>query len=113
MHIWGTHKTGDIRQTDIRHTGVCIELLPTKKEINFIIFLLQSSFWQSRSFALMDFYADPLGEPGEKCGDINFGIDYDFPTQTFKLKIIQVRQDNFYSKKKRYICRARTWQPVI
>ena len=40
----------------------------------------------------MNLYADPKGEPSEKCGDIQFGIDYDFPTQTFKLKIIQVMQ---------------------
>ena len=26
----------------------------------------------------------------EKCGEINFGLDYDFATQTLKLKIIQV-----------------------
>ena len=26
----------------------------------------------------------------EKCGEINFGLDYDFSTQTLKLKIIQV-----------------------
>ena len=25
----------------------------------------------------------------EKCGEINFGLDYDFATQTLKLKIIQ------------------------
>jgi hypothetical protein len=93
MHIWWTHKKGAIRQTDFRHTGVCIELLRNLKGnfINLIVFLLPASFWQSRSFTLMDLYADPQGETGEKCGDINFGIDYDFPTQTFKLKLIQVR----------------------
>ena len=31
------------------------------------------------------------GEPTEKCGDLNFGLEYDFATQTLKLKIIQVR----------------------
>ena len=25
-----------------------------------------------------------------KCGDINFGLEYDFPSETLKLKIIQV-----------------------
>ena len=30
------------------------------------------------------------GEPSEKCGEINFSLDYDFNTQTLKLKIIQV-----------------------
>ena len=29
----------------------------------------------------------------EKCGEINFGLDYDFATQTLKLKIIQVDHD--------------------
>ena len=38
----------------------------------------------------MDLSSDQQGEPSEKCGDINFGIDYDFTTQTLKLKIIQV-----------------------
>jgi hypothetical protein len=31
------------------------------------------------------------GEPSEKCGEINFSLDYDFNTQTLKLKIIQVQ----------------------
>jgi hypothetical protein len=31
------------------------------------------------------------GEPSEKCGELNFGLDYDFSTQTLKLKIIQVK----------------------
>ena len=39
---------------------------------------------------MLDLYGDQQGEPSEKYGDINFGIDYDFPTQTLKLKIIQV-----------------------
>jgi hypothetical protein len=30
------------------------------------------------------------GEPSEKCGELNFALDYDFPTQTLKLKLIQV-----------------------
>ena len=30
------------------------------------------------------------GEPSEKCGELNFGLEYDFATQTLKLKIIQV-----------------------
>lgn len=29
------------------------------------------------------------GEPSERCGEINFGLEYDFGTQTLKLKIIQ------------------------
>ena len=35
---------------------------------------------------------DMYGADGndEKCGEINFGLDYDFATQTLKLKIIQV-----------------------
>ena len=37
----------------------------------------------------MDMYLDQ-GEPSEKCGDLNFGLEYDFATQTLKLKIIQV-----------------------
>jgi len=37
----------------------------------------------------MDMYADQKGDPSERCGDINFGMEYDFPTQTLKLKIIQ------------------------
>ena len=31
----------------------------------------------------------------EKCGEINFGLDYDFSTQTLKLKIIQVHIGSF------------------
>lgn len=36
-------------------------------------------------------YTDPQGDgvSGERCGDINFSIDYDFTSQTLKLKIIQ------------------------
>ena len=30
------------------------------------------------------------GEPSEKCGEINFSLDYDFNTQTLRLKLIQV-----------------------
>ena len=32
----------------------------------------------------------------EKCGEINFGLDYDFSTQTLKLKIIQVEHLSIY-----------------
>ena len=32
----------------------------------------------------------------EKCGEINFGLDYDFATQTLKLKIIQVNSRKEY-----------------
>ena len=38
----------------------------------------------------MDMYMDQ-GEPSEKCGELNFGLEYDFATQTLKLKIIQVK----------------------
>jgi len=48
------------------------------------------AFWQNRSISLMDMYLDQ-GEPSEKCGDLNFGLEYDFATQTLKLKIIQGR----------------------
>jgi len=34
-------------------------------------------------------YADQ-GDPSEKCGDLNFSLEYDYATQTLKLKIIQV-----------------------
>ena len=37
------------------------------------------------------------GEPSEKCGELNFGLEYDFATQTLKLKIIQVKK-HFGSK---------------
>ena len=36
----------------------------------------------------MDMYGTDGND--EKCGEINFGLDYDFSTQTLKLKIIQV-----------------------
>lgn len=51
---------------------------------------LQLAFWQNRSISLVDMYTDQ-GEPSEKCGEINFALDYDFPSQTLKLKLIQVR----------------------
>ena len=38
------------------------------------------------------------GEPSEKCGELNFGLEYDFATQTLKLKIIQVKKKHFGSK---------------
>jgi len=47
------------------------------------------SFWQNRSFTLLNLYTDQLGEPSERCGDINFSVEYEYPTQTLKLKIIQ------------------------
>jgi hypothetical protein len=46
------------------------------------------------------------GEPTEKCGELHFGLDYDFATQTLKLKIIQVTKEklllllNFKENKK-------------
>jgi len=45
------------------------------------------SFWNNRSISLMDMYGADGND--EKCGEINFGLDYDFATQTLKLKIIQ------------------------
>ena len=51
----------------------------------------QLSFWQNRSISLVDMYTDQ-GEPSEKCGDLNFSLEYDYATQTLKLKIIQVSQ---------------------
>ena len=52
--------------------------------------VFQFSFWQNRSFTLLSLYTD-MGEPSERCGDINFGVEYEYPSQTLKLKIIQVR----------------------
>lgn len=40
--------------------------------------------------SLVDMYTD-TGDPTEKCGELNFALDYDFATQTLKLKMIQVR----------------------
>ncbi|XP_023327507.1 synaptotagmin-2 [Eurytemora carolleeae] len=48
------------------------------------------AFWQQRSMTLLELYTDQ-GEPSEKCGDLNFSLDYDFNTQTLRLKIIQGR----------------------
>ncbi len=42
--------------------------------------------------SLVDMYLDQ-GEPSEKCGEIHFGLEYDFGTQTLKLKIIQVNRN--------------------
>jgi hypothetical protein len=33
------------------------------------------------------------GDPSEKCGELNFSLEYDYATQTLKLKIIQVIKD--------------------
>ncbi len=49
----------------------------------------QLAFWASRSMSLVDMYTDQ-GDPSEKCGELNFSLDYDFATQTLKLKMIQV-----------------------
>ena len=38
----------------------------------------------------MNIYSDQQDRPSSKCGDINFGLDYDYSSQTLKLKIIQV-----------------------
>ncbi|XP_059080048.1 synaptotagmin-7-like isoform X2 [Tigriopus californicus] len=48
------------------------------------------AFFNNRSISLVDMYTD-MGEPTEKCGELNFGLEYDFATQTLKLKIIQAR----------------------
>ena len=48
--------------------------------------VFQFSFWQNRSFTLLSLYTD-MGEPSERCGDINFGVEYEYPSQTLKLKI--------------------------
>jgi len=48
------------------------------------------AFWQNRSISLVDMYLDQ-GDPSEKCGELNFGLEYDFATQTLKLKINQGR----------------------
>ena len=53
--------------------------------------IFQLSFLQNRSFTLLSLYSDQAGEPSEKCGDLNFNIEYEYPTQTLKLKIIQVQ----------------------
>ncbi|XP_071744567.1 synaptotagmin-7 isoform X2 [Lepeophtheirus salmonis] len=48
------------------------------------------AFFQNRSISLVDMYTDQ-GEPSEKCGEINFSLDYDFSSQTLKLKITQAK----------------------
>jgi len=65
------------------------------------LFSFKLSSWQSRSLSLVEMYLDQ-GEPTEKCGEIHFGLDYDFTTQTLKLKIIQVI---FRSLEKQYVAR--------
>ena len=59
-------------------------------------------------------YKDQQGDPSEKCGDIHFGLNYDFSKQTLKLKIIEVMQVGLNSEVMRNVSyvRARTWQPV-
>ena len=56
------------------------------------------AFWHNRSISLMDMYMND-GEPSEKCGDLNFGLEYDFATQTLKLKIIRVPHKIHFFKK--------------
>ena len=51
---------------------------------------LTTSYKQALSFQYYTPFSD--GEPSEKCGEINFSLDYDFQTQTLKLKIIQVKE---------------------
>jgi hypothetical protein len=51
---------------------------------------LQLAFWNNRSISLIDMYTEQ-GDPSEKCGELNFALDYDFASQTLKLKMIQVR----------------------
>ena len=36
------------------------------------------------------YFTKVLIKPSERCGDINFSVEYEYPTQTLKLKIIQV-----------------------
>ena len=36
------------------------------------------------------------GDPSEKCGELNFGLEYDFATQTLKLKINQVSTNSYF-----------------
>ena len=59
----------------------------------FLHSLPQLAFWQNRSISLVDMYLDQ-GDPSEKCGELNFGLEYDFATQTLKLKINQVSKNN-------------------
>ena len=56
---------------------------------SYALTLLQFSFWNNRSMSLVDMYIE-TGDPSEKCGELNFSLDYDFATQTLKLKMIQV-----------------------
>ena len=55
----------------------------------FLFYFFQLAFWQARSISLMEMYTEQ-GEKSEKCGDINFGLDYDFSSETLKLRVIQV-----------------------
>ena len=41
--------------------------------------------------SLVDMYIE-TGDPSEKCGELNFSLDYDFATQTLKLRLIQASQ---------------------
>ena len=44
--------------------------------------------------SLVDMYIE-TGDPSEKCGELNFSLDYDFATQTLKLKMIQGSTSEF------------------
>ena len=55
----------------------------------FLFYFFQLAFWQARSISLMEMYTEQ-GQHSEKCGDINFGLDYDFSSETLKLRVIQV-----------------------
>ena len=54
------------------------------------IFSFRLSFWQSRSISLIEMYTDQQDESIERCRDINFSLEYDFSSETLKLRIIQV-----------------------
>ena len=62
------------------------------------ITLFQMSFWNSRSLSLADMYIDQ-GDPSEKQGELNFSLDYDYASQTLKLKIIQVSYEGMLRQK--------------
>jgi len=47
------------------------------------------AFWKSRSLSLMSMCSTKQDSAEERCGDINFGLDYDFSTQTLKLRMFQ------------------------
>uniref|UniRef100_T1J5H1 C2 domain-containing protein n=1 Tax=Strigamia maritima TaxID=126957 RepID=T1J5H1_STRMM len=48
-------------------------------------------FWQNRSLSQLDMFIDQ-SEPTENCGQIQFSLEYDFPTSTLILKIMQAKE---------------------